>query len=91
MGAEKNGTSAVSKATEYRPKLMQHKPMRAISAKATQKLRQKSQLNSFDTNLGERDIILSRTPILSISKIKKAESRAINAASPKNVNIVITF
>ena len=68
---------------------MQHKPMRAINTKATQKLRQKSQLNSFDTNLGERDIILSRAPILSINKIKKAESRAISIISPKNVNIVM--
>ena len=54
IGVEKNGTSTVSKATEYKPKLMQHKPMRDISTKATQKLKQKSHSNSFDINLGER-------------------------------------
>ena len=61
----------------------------AIRIHATQKLRQKSQAKSCDIPLGASSIIEFRIPILLISKIKKAESRAINIISPKNVNIVI--
>lgn len=63
----------------------------AIRIHATQKLRQKSQAKSRDMPLGASSIIQSRIPILLISKIKKAEAKAVKAMSPKNVNIVITF
>lgn len=41
--------------------------------------------------LGALSIIQSRIPILLISKIKKAEAKAVKAVSPKNINIVIGY
>lgn len=42
-----------------------------------QKLRQKSQLKSSDISLGALHTILSRTPVLPESNMKKADSKAI--------------
>lgn len=59
--------------------------------KASQKLKQKSQLKSLDISFGATRTIYSRKPILPISRIIKAAINAMQAVTKIKFTIVLYF